>query len=176
MGRKFIPILLNNTKIKNTIIQTEITPSMRKYFIILLLLLAPAIVLRAQTPNHNWKPLIIDNIQRLWYDRSQLDTITNPSFEIWILEMHRPALSLEGISENIMRTKTLYIVDLQQYKYGIKQVVYYDPSNQIIKSFKYDTTAGSEEYKYIFPITENSFMQKLVDELLRIRKLKESVN
>jgi len=88
--------------------------------------------------------------------------------------MHRPTLSLEGISENIMRTKTLYIVDLQQYKFGLKQVVYYDPSNQIIKSFKYDTNSITEEYKYIFPITENSFMQKLIDELLRLRKQKES--
>jgi len=74
-----------------------------------------------------------------------------------------------------MRTKTLYSVDLDSYKYGLKKVVYYDPSNQLIKSFQYDTNSSTEEYKYIFPITENSFMQKLVDELLRLRKLKESV-
>lgn len=148
---------------------------MQKYSFILYLLLIIAINTAGQNTSHNWKPLVIDDNQRMWYDRSQLDTINNPAFDIWILEMHRPTLSLEGISENIMRTKTLYAVDLQSYKYGLKKVAYYDPSNQIIKSFQYDTNSSTEEYKYIFPITENSFMQKLVDELLRLRKLKESV-
>jgi len=148
---------------------------MQKYLIIFFLLFIGAKFSNGQSDNNNWKPLIIDNTQRIWYDRSQLDTINSPTFNIWILEMHRPTLSLEGISDNIMRSKTLYIVDLQQYKYGIKQVVYYDPSNKMIKSFKYDTNTLTENYKYIFPITENSFMQKLVDELLRVRKQKEAV-
>lgn len=148
---------------------------MQKYSFILYLLLIIAINTAGQNTSHNWKPLVIDDNQRMWYDRSQLDTINNPAFDIWILEMHRPTLSLEGISENIMRTKTLYSVDLNSYKYGLKKVVYYDPSNQLIKSFQYDTNSSTEEYRYIFPITENSFMQKLVDELLRLRKLKESV-
>lgn len=148
---------------------------MKKYSFILYLLSIITINTAGQNTSNNWKPLVIDDTQRMWYDRSQLDTITNPAFDIWILEMHRPTLSLEGISENIMRTKTLYSVDLNSYKYGLKKVVYYDPSNQIIKSFQYDTNSSTQEYKYIFPITENSFMQKLVDELLRLRKLKESV-
>ena len=148
---------------------------MKKYSFILYLLLILSINVAGQTPNHNWKPLIINDDLRMWYDRSQLDTINSPAFDIWILEMHRPTLSLEGISDNIMRTKTLYAVDLQSYKYGLKKVAYYDPSNQLIKSFQYDTNSSTEEYKYIFPITENSFMQKLIDELLRLRKLKESV-
>jgi len=148
---------------------------MQKYLVIFFVLLLAANFSNAQSANNNWKPLIIDATQRIWYDRSQLDTVDTPTFNIWILEMHRPNLSLEGISDNIMRTKTLYMVDLQRYKYGIKEVVYYDPSNQIIKSFKYDTNSLTEDYKFIFPITENSFMQKLIDELLRIRKLKESV-
>jgi len=148
---------------------------MQQYFLIFCTLFLAAQFTNGQNVTHNWKPLTIDETQRMWYDRSQLDTINNPTFDIWILEMHRPTLSLEGISGNIMRTKTLYTVDLQAYKYGIKQVVYYDPSNQIIKSFRYDTNSLTEGYRFIFPITERSFMQKLVDELLHIRKLKESV-
>jgi len=149
---------------------------MQRYLIIFSLLFVAAINTQGQNnTNHNWKPLIINDLQRMWYDRSQLDTINNPSFDIWILEMHRPTLSLEGISENIMRTKTLYSVDLNSYKYGLKKVVYYDPSNQIIKTFQYNTNSTTEEYKYIFPITENSFVQKLIDELLRLRKQKEPV-
>jgi len=147
---------------------------MKNYLLTICFLLLGLSAIHAQ-PTHNWKPLILNNTQKIWYDRSQLDTITTPVFEVWLLEMHRPPLSLEGISDNIMRTKTLYIVDLHQYKYGLKQVVYYDPSNQIIKSFNYDTNELTDEYKYIFPITDNSFMQQLVDELLRLRKLKESV-
>lgn len=149
---------------------------MYKFLLIFSILLIAAINIEGQNnTNHNWKPLIINDAQRLWYDRSQLDTINNTSFDIWILEMHRPVLSLEGISDNIMRTKTLYTVDLNAYKYGLKTVVYYDPSNQVIKDFHYDTNNQNAEYKYIFPITENSFMQKLIDELIRLRKLKEPI-
>ncbi|MCK9426271.1 MAG: hypothetical protein M0Q21_09565 [Ignavibacteriaceae bacterium] len=148
---------------------------MQKYFLLFILLFITVRFSNGQNENHNWKPLIINDAQRIWYDRSQLDTINNPAFDIWILEMHRPTLSLEGISDNIMRTKTLYIVDLQSYKYGIKKVLYYDPSNQLIKSFQYNTNSITEEYKFIFPIMENSFMQKVIDELLRLRKLKESL-
>lgn len=148
---------------------------MQKYLLLFCMLFIAAKFSNGQDVNNNWKPLIIDNTQRIWYDRSQLDTINYPTFDIWILEMHQPTLSLEGISENIMRTKTLYTVDLQLYKYGIKKVRYYDPSNQLIKSFQYDTNSLTEEFKFIFPITENSFMQKVIDELLRIRKQKESV-
>lgn len=148
---------------------------MQKYLLLFCILFIAAKFSNGQNVNHNWKPLIIDNTQRIWYDRSQLDTINNPTFDIWILEMHRPTFSLEGISDNIMRTKTLYIVDLQSYRYGIKKVIYYDPSNQLIKSFQYDTNSLTEAFKFIFPITENSFMQKVIDELLRLRKQKESV-
>lgn len=148
---------------------------MQKYLLILCILFIAAIFSNGQNVINNWKPLIIDDTQRIWYDRSQLDTINTPTFDIWILEMHRPTLSLEGISDNIMRTKTLYTVDLKAYKYGIKKVIYYDPSNEIIKSFQYDTNSLTEKFKFIFPITENSFMQKVVDELLRLRKQKESV-
>ncbi len=148
---------------------------MQKYLLILCILFIAAIFSNGQNAPNNWKPLIIDDTQRIWYDRSQLDTINTPAFDIWILEMHRPTLSLEGISDDIMRTKTLYTVDLKAYKYGIKKVVYYDSSNQLIKSFQYDTNSITEEFKFIFPITENSFMQKVVDELLRLRKQKGSV-
>jgi len=148
---------------------------MKKYFLLIMLLCVIPQFSNGQSETHNWKPLIINDTQKLWYDRSQLDTINNPNFDIWILEMHRPVISLEGIADNIMRTKTLYTVDLQAYKYGLKTVVYYNPSNQVIKVFKYETNSLTEGYKYIFPITENSFMQTLVDELLRLRKLKEAV-
>lgn len=148
---------------------------MQKYLLLFCMLFIAAKFSSGQNVNNIWKPLIIDKTQRIWYDRSQLDTINNPTFDIWILEMHQPTLSLEGISDNIMRTKTLYTVDLEAYKYGIKKVIYYDPSNQLIKSFQYDTNSLTEEFKFIFPITENSFMQKVIDELLRLRKQRESV-
>jgi len=148
---------------------------MKKYFLLIMLLCVIPQFSNGQSETHNWKPLIINDNQKLWYDRSQLDTINNPNFDIWILEMHRPVISLEGIADNIMRTKTLYTVDLQAYKYGLKTVVYYNPSNQVIKVFKYETNSLTEGYKDIFPITENSYMQTLVDELLRLRKLKEAV-
>jgi hypothetical protein len=148
---------------------------MSKYFIIILLVLLNVIA-SGQKEKHVWKPLVINEYQKVWYDQTQLDTINTAKFAIWLLELHRPNIELEGISKNIMRTKSLFLINLEEYRYSLKEVVYYNPANNEIKSFKYEIDDYGDEVKYYFPITLNSIQQKLVDELLRIRKLRATYN
>ncbi|HRI47412.1 MAG: hypothetical protein KF721_06235 [Ignavibacteriaceae bacterium] len=135
-----------------------------------------SICANAQKEKHVWKPLVINENQKVWYDQTQLDTINTARFSIWLLELHRPLLNLEGVSKNIMRTKSLYLINLEEYRYSLKEVVYYNQANVEIKRFSYTIEEYEEEVKYYFPITNNSIQQKIVDELLRIRKLRAAYN
>jgi hypothetical protein len=148
---------------------------MLKYFIISLFVFLN-VVLSAQKEKHVWKPLVINDNLKVWYDQTQLDTVNTSKFAIWLLELHRPYLELEGVSKNIMRTKSLFLINLEEYRYSLKEVVYYNPANNEIKNFQYGIDDYGEDVKYYFPITQNSIQQKLVDELLRIRKLRATYN
>ncbi|MDP2301091.1 MAG: hypothetical protein Q8N03_01540 [Ignavibacteria bacterium] len=148
---------------------------MSKYLVICFIVFLNIVTL-AQKEKHVWKPLVINENQKVWYDQTQLDTINTAKFEIWLLELHRPHLELEGVAKNIMRTKSLFLISLEEYRYSLKEVVYYNPANNQVKSFQYGIDDYDEDIKYAFPITQNSIQQKLIDELLRIRKLRATYN
>lgn len=148
---------------------------MSKYLVICFIIFLNIVTL-AQKEKHVWKPLVINEKQKVWYDQTQLDTINTAKFEIWLLELHRPHLELEGVAKNIMRTKSLFLISLEEYRYSLKEVVYYNPANNQVKSFQYGIDDYDEDIKYAFPITQNSIQQKLIDELLRIRKLRATYN
>ena len=123
----------------------------------------------AQSETHKWKTLTTLK-QYLWYDSSQLDTITSNQFSIWIIELHKPQIEIDGISGKINRTKTLYVVDSVRRKYGIEQVVYYDNANRELSNIKYETAILTDTYKYCFPILKNSFMNNLLAEFEKNQK------
>jgi hypothetical protein len=148
---------------------------MSKYLVICFIVFLNIVTL-AQKEKHVWKPLVINENQKVWYDQTQLETINTAKFEIWLLELHRPHLELEGVAKNIMRTKSLFLISLEEYRYSLKEVVYYNPANNQVKSFQYGIDDYDEDIKYAFPITQNSIQQKLIDELLRIRKLRATYN
>lgn len=114
---------------------------------------------------HKWKPIEVNDSIRIWYDSGQIDTLKATKFEVWILELYKPMISMEGINEKIMRAKTLYAVDLENFSYGIKKIVYYDSSNREIVKYDYDIDKYPDEQKYSFPILQNSVLDKLILEL-----------
>ena len=126
----------------------------------------------AQTENHKWKTLTTLK-QYLWYDSSQLDTITANQFAIWIIELHKPQIEIDGIKGKINRTKTLYLVDSTRKKYGIQQVVYYDNANKEVSNISYGADKLTDTYKYCFPILKNSFMNNLFAELAKTQNVRK---
>jgi hypothetical protein len=87
--------------------------------------------------------------------------------------MYKPALEFEGIQGKIIRSKTLYIVNLEKFAYGIKEVVYYDLNNSELKRFKYDLSVYEEDSRYSFPIMPNTTLDKLVKEIIIITEKKK---
>lgn len=115
-----------------------------------------------QGENHKWKPLIITESQKIWYDEAQADTITTTMFDIWILELHQPLLTVDGLKAKVMRSKTLYQVNAEDKCYNLKSVVYYNSSNVEIARYNYDLTLLNENKRYTFPIYDDSYIDKIL--------------
>ncbi len=116
----------------------------------------------AQSEYLKWRPLIINEKQRIWYDESSEVDSTTGTFNVWILQMHRPPLEFSELPGKIYRSRTLYGVDLKTAKYGILQVIYYDVNNKEIYNFNYHIDNYPDRLKYTYPISDNSFMNKLI--------------
>jgi hypothetical protein len=141
---------------------------MKKTLIFLYIVLL-AFTVMAQKENHKWKPLQVDENKKIWFDLSQVDTLTQARFDIWMLELHKPMLKIEGVPGQVMRTKTLYSINMEEAFYGIKEVVYYDINNKEIKRYRYGLQNYPEDMKYTFPITKDTDLHLFINELSRMQ-------
>lgn len=116
----------------------------------------------AQTEYLKWKPLIINANQRVWYNESSEVDTANGTFNVWILQTHKPPLEFKQLPGKIYRSKTLYAVNLKSFKYGILQVIYYDVNNKEIYNFNYHIDNYPSDLKYTYPIADNSLMKRLI--------------
>ena len=132
-------------------------------FVLMLLVMAASIY--AQDVVHRWKQLVIDDKEKVWYDQSMTDSIKGNKMNIWILQMHKPPLTGEGIKGEVYRSKTLYAINLKTVKYGILNVIYNDVTNKEMYNFKYNIDDYPENLKYSYPITEKSILFTLLKEL-----------
>jgi len=132
---------------------------------LILMLLVMAASIYSQDVVHRWKQLVIDDKEKVWYDQSMTDSIKGSKMNIWILQMHKPPLTGEGIKGEVYRSKTLYAINLKTAKYGILNVIYYDVANKEMYNFKYNIDDYPETLKYTYPITEKSFLFALLKEI-----------
>jgi hypothetical protein len=134
--------------------------------IIALVIFNPAIV--AQEMEHRWKPLSVDDNEKIWYDAATLDTASGSRFDVWILQMHRPPLKFDGIKGDVFRSKILYAVDLEKVKYGMLKVVYYDLENKEIFKYNYDIVNVMDEIKYTYPVMQDSYLHRIIKEFAKL--------
>ena len=132
---------------------------------ILITLLSIISILAQEEEQHVWKVVNATDGSKFWYDASALDTIKGDRFNIWILETHQPPIKYEGIEGEVFRSKTLYAINLTTVKYGILKIRYYDVSNKEIFRFDYDNPPPPESIRYTYPVTDQSMIFYLIEEL-----------
>ena len=132
---------------------------------ILITLLSLISILAQEEEQHVWKVVNASNGSKFWYDASALDTIKGDRFNIWILETHQPPIKYEGIEGEVFRSKTLYAINLTTVKYGILKIRYYDVSNKEIFRYDYDNPPPPESIRYTYPVTDQSMIFYLIEEL-----------
>ncbi len=142
---------------------------MKSVFALILFIVAGETALHAQSEYLKWKPLVINQTQRIWYDASSIDTVDGDKFKVWILQMYQPPLSFDGIADKIYRSRTQYGIDLNTEKYGILKVIYYGVTNNVLYNFDYHIDNYPDNLKYTYPLMENSYMKILIQKLGRIQ-------
>ncbi len=143
---------------------------MRKLIILLWSILYCLPSVYAQTYNHRWDPLTINDSVKIWYDASQLDSVKDNKADIWILQMYRPPLIFSEIPKKIYRSQTLYAINLNTVKYGIMKVSYYGLTDNLLYSFDYNINNLPEELKYTYPIFDHSFLHELIKKILKYER------
>lgn len=133
--------------------------------IVLLTLFSFTLLLAQEEEQHVWKVVNAADGSKFWYDASALDTINGDRFNVWILETHQPPVKYEGIDGEVFRSKTLYAINLTTVKYGILKIRYYDSVNKEIFKYDYDNPPPPESIRYTYPITDNSLLFYLIEEL-----------
>lgn len=132
---------------------------------ILITLLSLISILAQEEEQHVWKVVNASDGSKFWYDASALDTVKGDRFNIWILETHQPPIKYEGIEGEVFRSKTLYAINLTTVKYGILKIRYYDVSNKEIFRYDYDNPPPPESIRYTYPVTDQSMIFYLIEEL-----------
>jgi hypothetical protein len=128
------------------------------------------IVLNAQQ-DHTWKPLVVNENKKVWYDEANLSSVTGDKFEVWLLQMHIPPVTIKGLKEKVFRVMTLYAVDLSTVKYGIEKVSYFDENSKEISSYDYMIKNYEDDLKYTYPVLENSSIHLIIKELYKNRSI-----
>jgi hypothetical protein len=137
--------------------------------ILFVIFIATSIYAQNLTPL--WKPLVIDDKEKIWYDQSTLDSLKGDKLDIWILQMYKPPLYYEGIQGEVYKSKILYVINLKNVKYGILHAIYYDITDQEMYNFNYNINDYPDDLKYTYPITENSFLFTLLKELYNKKEI-----
>mgnify|MGYP000255301835 CR=1 FL=1 len=137
---------------------------------LLLIVLCFIPFINAQENRHVWKPLIINEKQKIWYDAAQLDSIKGNEFNIWILQMYTPPLVFSEIPHKVYRSQTLYAMNLNTVKYGIMEAKYFDVANDLLYKFNYHIENLSDNLKYTYPILDNPFLKDLLKKMVKIEK------
>lgn len=121
-------------------------------------------ILRAQSEDHKWKTLL-NGERNFWYDSSQLDTVSVPKFDLWVIELHKPAITVDGVPGKVSRTKTLYAIDREAQTYGLLKVVYYNNVNTELARYSYAGDDSLTVTKYYFPIIRDELFTAIFKEL-----------
>ncbi len=119
----------------------------------------------AQSETLRWKPLIINETQRIWFDAGAADTLNSGKANIWILQMHKPPLSIDAFPDKIYRSQTLYALNLDDMKYGILKVIYYGINNKELYNFDYHIDNYPDNLKYTYPVKDNPIISELVKKI-----------
>jgi hypothetical protein len=125
-----------------------------------------SLIVTAQT-EHKWKPLIVNDAKKIWVDDNSIASVKGNRFEVWLLQMYIPPISLNGADENVSRIMSLYAVDLSLVKYGIEKVIYYNEDGKELSAFDYQVKDFADSLKYTYPVLENSPVHLVIKDLYK---------
>ncbi len=142
----------------------------KNLLLLLALILSANLSLNAQTDSSKWV-LVKSGIKtKISVNENGLQSFKGDDFYAWVKEEFKEPFSIEDIDKEIYKTKTYYLFSKPLKRYSILQIIFYDEDGNVIKSYSYDRTSDDIDYKFNYPIIQDS------DEELIFNKCLELIN
>ncbi len=120
----------------------------------------------AQNIDSTWVPISYEG-KLVYIDLSEINSFTGDDIYVWALESHAEPLEIEAVDRKVYKTKTYYLLNKKLRKYSLREVIYYDRENNVLKDFTYNAVSQDPEYKYSYPIFNGSLADLILQRCLR---------
>ncbi|MGD8779473.1 MAG: hypothetical protein PVH88_11005 [Ignavibacteria bacterium] len=118
----------------------------------------------AQSGDENWVHVSV--VKNILINTNGLDRFQDKDIYVWVMENHSPPLKIESVKGDIYKSKTYYLFNKETRMYSFLEKIYYDEKNNVLKSFSYKRNMDVENFKYNYPVLENSDMEKILNKCL----------
>lgn len=135
---------------------------MKKILFILLI----SITMTAQVGDE-WELISSSRNSTTYINTKDLSSFKGDDVYIWVMEKHNPPIVIETIDSRIYKTKTYYLFSKQYQRYSMIQIIYYDVSDNVLKSFDYQRDTDIPTYKYNFPVMYGSTEEIIFGRILK---------
>lgn len=118
----------------------------------------------AQSLSTGWVEFDQDSVSSYYYDGISAKSINSAKPEIRIRQVYNFAKRLSEVkNERVKTIETLYLINLEDPKYSIKEVAYFDETGAVLETFKYPSVDEfSKKDIFMFPITEGSLLMNFL--------------
>lgn len=118
----------------------------------------------SQSLSTGWVEFDQDSVSSYYYDGISAKSINSAKPEIRIRQVYNFAKRLSEVkNERVKTIETLYLINLEDPKYSIKEVAYIDETGAVLETFKYPSVDEfSKKDIFMFPITEGSLLMNFL--------------
>ena len=124
-------------------------------------------LLHAQMASDNWVPVSIEEDRSLFVNVSGLSSFTGDEIFVWSLQEMDPPMTMEEVNGDIYKVRTYYHINREINRYSIKQIIFYDEKDNVLKQYSYDHKSDKPEFKFNYPIIRNSEVDKILSKCLQ---------
>jgi len=110
----------------------------------------------------NWVPVSIEEDIYLFVNVSGLSSFTGDEIFVWSLQEMDPPMTMEEVNGDIYKVRTYYHINREINRYSIKQIIFYDEKDNVLKQYSYDHKSDKPEFKFNYPIIRNSEVDKIL--------------
>ena len=128
--------------------------------------LIPVLLLHAQETSKNWVPVSIEKDNALYINLSGLSVYRGEEIYVWSLQEMSTPIKMEEVDGAIYKIRTYYHINKETKRYSIIQIIYYDEKNNVLKQYNYEHKSDIPEFKFNYPILNNSDMNKILSKCL----------
>lgn len=129
-------------------------------------LLIPLLLLHAQETSESWAPVYIEGDNALYINVSGLSVYRGEEIYVWSLQEMSTPMEMEEVDGAIYKIRTYYHINKETKRYSIIQIIYYDEKNNVLKQYNYEHKSDIPEFKFNYPILNNSDMYRILSKCL----------